>query len=84
MLSDAFKPAPVKDDDGNEVVGLFQIKSQKVNKVGTVFEPYLMFMDALRAQFLFLCCRTRAHPSISVAATSLAEVATMSMTAPST
>lgn len=33
MLSDAFKPVPVKDDDGNEVVGLIQIDSQKVNKV---------------------------------------------------
>mmetsp|Transcript_24198 Transcript_24198/g.68137 ORF Transcript_24198/g.68137 Transcript_24198/m.68137 type:complete len:180 (+) Transcript_24198:136-675(+) len=32
MLSDAFKPTPVKDDDGNEVVGLFKIESQKVNK----------------------------------------------------
>lgn len=34
MCSDAFKPFPVKDDDGNEVEGLFQITSQKVNKVG--------------------------------------------------
>jgi hypothetical protein len=33
MLSDAFKPAPVKDDDGNDVPGLIQIQSQKVNKV---------------------------------------------------
>uniref|UniRef100_A0A7S1DEZ1 TCTP domain-containing protein n=1 Tax=Cyclophora tenuis TaxID=216820 RepID=A0A7S1DEZ1_CYCTE len=32
MLSDAFKPRPVKDDDGNEVVGLIEIASQKVNK----------------------------------------------------
>eukprot|EP00540_Astrosyne_radiata_P015248 CAMPEP_0116845492 /NCGR_PEP_ID=MMETSP0418-20121206/13297_1 /TAXON_ID=1158023 /ORGANISM="Astrosyne radiata, Strain 13vi08-1A" /LENGTH=179 /DNA_ID=CAMNT_0004476609 /DNA_START=54 /DNA_END=593 /DNA_ORIENTATION=+ len=32
MLSDAFKPRPVKDDDGNEVVGLIEIDSQKVNK----------------------------------------------------
>lgn len=33
MCSDAFKPVPVKDDDGNEVEGLFQIESEKVNKV---------------------------------------------------
>jgi Translationally controlled tumour protein len=33
MLSDAFKPEPVKDDEGNEVVGLIKIQSQKVNKV---------------------------------------------------
>ena len=33
MLSDAFKPVDVKDDDGNVVVGLFQIESTKVNKV---------------------------------------------------
>jgi hypothetical protein len=33
MLSDAFKPFEVKDADGNIVEGLFQIKSQKVNKV---------------------------------------------------
>jgi len=32
MLSDAFKPAPVKDEDGEEVPGLIQIQSQKVNK----------------------------------------------------
>ena len=32
MLSDAFKPGPVKDDEGNEVPGLIQIQSQKVNK----------------------------------------------------
>ena len=33
MCSDAFKPFPVKDEDGNEVEGLIQITSQKVNKV---------------------------------------------------
>jgi hypothetical protein len=33
MLSDAFKPVPVKDEDGNEVPGLIQIQSQKVSKV---------------------------------------------------
>jgi Translationally controlled tumour protein len=33
MLSDAFKPTPVKDDEGNIVEGLIQIQSQKVNKV---------------------------------------------------
>jgi Translationally controlled tumour protein len=33
MLSDAFKPGPVKDEEGNVVEGLLQIKSQKVNKV---------------------------------------------------
>jgi hypothetical protein len=33
MLSDAFKPSPVLDEDGSEVPGLIQIQSQKVNKV---------------------------------------------------
>ena len=33
MLSDAFKPVPVKDGDGNEVEGLIEIQSMKVNKV---------------------------------------------------
>lgn len=33
MLSDAFKPAPVLDNDGNVVEGLMQVQSQKVNKV---------------------------------------------------
>jgi hypothetical protein len=33
MLSDAFKPTSVKDEAGNEVEGLLQIQSQKVNKV---------------------------------------------------
>lgn len=33
MLSDAFKPVPVVDEEGNEVEGLIQIQSQKVNKV---------------------------------------------------
>jgi Translationally controlled tumour protein len=33
MCSDAFKPGPVKDAEGNEVPGLMQILSQKVNKV---------------------------------------------------
>lgn len=37
MLSDAFKPTSVKDDDGNEVEGLIQIQSQKVNKVRLFF-----------------------------------------------
>lgn len=33
MCSDAFKPGPVKDAEGNEVPGLMQIQSEKVNKV---------------------------------------------------
>jgi hypothetical protein len=33
LLSDAFKPVPVKDAEGNEVAGLIQVQSQKVNKV---------------------------------------------------
>ena len=33
MCSDAFKPSPVKDEEGNIVEGLFQIESIKVNKV---------------------------------------------------
>lgn len=41
MLSDAFKPTPVKDDEGNEVPGLIKIQSQKVNKVRT----YLLIED---------------------------------------
>jgi hypothetical protein len=32
MCSDAFKPSPVLDDDGEEVPGLFCIQSAKVNK----------------------------------------------------
>ncbi|KAL7566999.1 hypothetical protein ACA910_019926 [Epithemia clementina (nom. ined.)] len=32
MLSDAFKPTPVKDENGNEVEGLIEIQSMKVNK----------------------------------------------------
>ncbi|GKY94917.1 tRNA 2'-phosphotransferase [Mayamaea pseudoterrestris] len=32
MLSDAFKPVPVVDEEGNEVEGLIQIQSQKVSK----------------------------------------------------
>jgi hypothetical protein len=35
MCSDAFKPTPVVED-GEEVVGLFKIQSQKVNKVRTI------------------------------------------------
>jgi Translationally controlled tumour protein len=33
MLSDAFKPVPVVDADGNVVEGLIEIESEKVNKV---------------------------------------------------
>ena len=33
MCSDAFKPRPVKDKEGNEVPGLMEIDSEKVNKV---------------------------------------------------
>jgi Translationally controlled tumour protein len=36
LLSDAFKPRPVVDDEGNEVPGLIEIDSQKVNKVMTM------------------------------------------------
>mmetsp|Transcript_10985 Transcript_10985/g.15829 ORF Transcript_10985/g.15829 Transcript_10985/m.15829 type:complete len:184 (-) Transcript_10985:163-714(-) len=32
MCSDAFRPNPVKDENGEEVLGLFEIESQKVNK----------------------------------------------------
>lgn len=32
MCSDAFKPVPVKDESGEEVPGLFEVQSQKVNK----------------------------------------------------
>jgi len=34
MLSDAFGPRPVKDAEGNEVAGLIEIDSMKVNKDG--------------------------------------------------
>lgn len=34
LLSDAFKPRTVVDSEGNEVTGLIEIKSQKVNKDG--------------------------------------------------
>jgi hypothetical protein len=32
MLTDAFKPGPVHDTEGNEVPGLIQIQSEKVPK----------------------------------------------------
>lgn len=32
MLSDAFKPTPVVDEEGNVVPGLIKVQSQKVNK----------------------------------------------------
>lgn len=35
MLSSAFGPRPVIDDEGNVVEGLIEIDSQKVNKVRT-------------------------------------------------
>eukprot|EP00814_Leptocylindrus_danicus_P014752 CAMPEP_0116010072 /NCGR_PEP_ID=MMETSP0321-20121206/3795_1 /TAXON_ID=163516 /ORGANISM="Leptocylindrus danicus var. danicus, Strain B650" /LENGTH=179 /DNA_ID=CAMNT_0003479125 /DNA_START=91 /DNA_END=630 /DNA_ORIENTATION=+ len=34
MMSDAFKPRPVKDESGEEIPGLFEVESQKVNKDG--------------------------------------------------
>lgn len=40
MLTDAFGPSPVIDDDGNEVAGLIEINSQKVNKVRLLFTIY--------------------------------------------
>jgi Translationally controlled tumour protein len=43
MLSDAFKPGPVKDETGEEVPGLIQIQSQKVNKVGRCVYKGLLF-----------------------------------------
>jgi hypothetical protein len=45
MLSDAFKPTPVKDADGNEVEGLIQIQSQKVNKVRCHSRLHIVFAD---------------------------------------
>jgi Translationally controlled tumour protein len=36
MLTDAFKPRPVVDDEGNVVEGLIEIDSQKVNKVRVI------------------------------------------------
>ena len=46
LCSDAFKPGPVTDADGNVVEGLMQIQSQKVNKVcmlliNTAFRSFL-------------------------------------------
>jgi Translationally controlled tumour protein len=41
MCSDAFKPEPVKDAEGNVVEGLMQIKSQKVNKVSGIWKSML-------------------------------------------
>ena len=38
MLTDAFEPKPVKDEKGEEVPGLFQIQSQRINKV----RPFLV------------------------------------------
>merc|ERR1711935_963928 len=34
MCSDAFSPTPVLNDDGEEVPGLFEIQSAKINKDG--------------------------------------------------
>lgn len=49
MLSSAFNPRPVVDDEGNVVEGLIEIDSMKVNKVsmslltayGTVYCPFV-------------------------------------------
>lgn len=41
MLSSAFNPRPVVDDEGNVVEGLIEIDSQKVNKVSmSLFTAY--------------------------------------------
>jgi hypothetical protein len=36
MLTDAFRPRPVVDDEGNEVPGLIELDSQMVNKVRSI------------------------------------------------
>jgi hypothetical protein len=38
MLTDAFKPGPVTNTEGNVVPGLIQIQSQKVPKASTVLD----------------------------------------------
>lgn len=41
MLTDAFKPGPVTNTEGNIVPGLIQIQSQKVPKASTVLHKSL-------------------------------------------
>ena len=41
MLTDAFKPGPVTNTEGNIVPGLIQIQSQKVPKASTVLHASL-------------------------------------------
>jgi hypothetical protein len=41
MLTDAFKPGPVTNTEGNVVPGLIQIQSQKVPKASTVLHESL-------------------------------------------
>jgi hypothetical protein len=85
MLSDAFKPTPVLDEEGNEVPGLIQIQSQKVNKVrATRRRKKLMWFDCDECPaFIYLLHleffhRTLEHPLILVAVTnSAAERATL-------
>jgi hypothetical protein len=47
MCSDAFKPRPVVDKEGNEVPGLMEIDSQKVNKVRLVTESSVCMSSAV-------------------------------------
>jgi hypothetical protein len=41
MLTDAFKPGPVTNTEGNVVPGLIQIQSQKVPKASNVLHESL-------------------------------------------
>jgi hypothetical protein len=52
LLSDAFKPRPVVDDEGNEVPGLIEIDSQKVNKVRCTLTMTRLVQMTPRISFL--------------------------------
>ena len=63
MLSDAFKPSSVKDAEGNEVEGLIQIQSQKVNKVRSQFKK-MTTVGIGQISHNLVCNRTREHQLI--------------------
>jgi hypothetical protein len=75
MLTDAFKPRPVLDDENNPVIGLIQIDSQRVNKVRDTFGysfgcsstgiPVIVFVpryEKRNSRFLGGCIRFTSDP----------------------
>lgn len=84
MCSDAFKPRPVVDKEGNEVAGLMEIDSQKVNKVRNVTESSawlccaivistVLWISIWLFNISFLFCDRAVEMLISVAETPLVE-----------